>query len=510
MATYSANNSNNAWIVPRYGDPSNTLIDGMGGIDRLGFDRLPRSRFLITQDETTGYIHVDSVSGASSTYHLRIVNVEYLHFNNDRDIVDLSTLFKDIKAPSITSFNLASNASSVVLDSNLVFDFSETIARGNGVITLSTSTGTVVESFNAATSSRLLISAKQLTIDPSANLLPSTNYVLSFGSGSVQDVAGNALVAPPQYQFLTISNSAPVVSNMAATTNEDTSVSATLPVATDKEGQAITYALKSAPAHGVLQLQANGSFVYTPSANYAGNDTFTFVATDGISESSVATVQLTINPIVDLISGGAGNDTLVGFDDADIFNGAGGNDIINGGGGIDTARFAAVRSQYQIDHTGTQLNVTDQQGSEGSDQLTSIERLQFLDQSIAFDLDGAAGTAAKILGAIGGVAAVHNKDYAGIALDLLDKGMSPDQLAAVAINAVLGGNVTSTRVVELIFQNVVGSAPDSGSLALYGGILDRGELTPGQLGVMAANIDINQQNIDIVGLAQTGLDYIQI
>lgn len=507
MATYSANNSNNAWIVPRYGDPSNTLIDGMGGIDRLGFDRLPRSRFLITLDETTGYIHVDSVSGASSTYHLRLVNVEFLHFNNDRDIVDLSTLFKDIKAPSITNFNLLSNAGNVALNSNLIFDFSETIGRGKGVITLSTASGTVVETFDAASSTRLTISAKQLTIDPSVNLQPATDYVLNFGSGSVQDVAGNGLVVPPQYQFHTVGNSAPVVGNMAATTNEDTSITATLPVATDKEGQAITYILKTSPAHGVLQLQANGSFVYTPSANYAGDDNFSFVANDGMSDSAIATVQLTISPVVDLITGGNSSDNLVGFNDADIFIGGGGNDTINGGGGIDIARYASARSNYVITHSSTQITIADSKGSEGTDQLINIERLQFQDQSLAFDLDGAAGVAAKILGAIGGVAAVHNLQYAGIALNLLDGGMSPEQLAGVALNAVLAGNVSSTRVVELIFQNVVGSAPDSASLALYTGILDRGELSPGQLGVMAANTDLNQQHIDIIGLAQTGLDY---
>ena len=105
---------------------------------------------------------------------------------------------------------------------------------------------------------------------------------------------------------------------------------------------------------------------------------------------------------------------------------------------------------------------------------------------------------------------MHNKEYAGIALDLLGKGMSPEQLAEVAINAVLAGNVTSTNVVELIFQNVVGTAPDSASLVLYSGMLDKGEVSLGQLGVLAANTDLNLQNIDIVGLAQTGLDFMLV
>lgn len=51
---YAASTGNNTWEVPRYGDPSNTLIDGLAGTDRLSFERLPRSRFLITQNADTG------------------------------------------------------------------------------------------------------------------------------------------------------------------------------------------------------------------------------------------------------------------------------------------------------------------------------------------------------------------------------------------------------------------------------------------------------------------------
>lgn len=156
------------------------------------------------------------------------------------------------------------------------------------------------------------------------------------------------------------------------------------------------------------------------------------------------------------------------------------------------------------------MQVNDSSGSEGTDTLVAIERLKFQDKSLAFDLDGAAGTAARILGIVGGATAVHNSTYAGIALDLLDKGMDAAQLAEVAINAVLAGNVTSARVVDLIFQNVVGSAPDAASLAQYSGILDRGEMSIGQLGVLAANTDLNAQHIDLVGLAQAGLDYLPV
>jgi serine protease AprX len=62
----------------------------------------------------------------------------------------------------------------------------------------------------------------------------------------------------------------------------------------DPDGNAITAVLKSAPAHGSLTLNANGAFVYTPTAGYAGADSFTYAATDGTLTGNTASVALTV------------------------------------------------------------------------------------------------------------------------------------------------------------------------------------------------------------------------
>ena len=41
---------------------------------------------------------------------------------------------------------------------------------------------------------------------------------------------------------------------------------------TDPEGAPLTAQLVSGPSHGTLTLNANGSFVYTPVADYMGSD----------------------------------------------------------------------------------------------------------------------------------------------------------------------------------------------------------------------------------------------
>src|SRR5207249_9273472 len=57
--------------------------------------------------------------------------------------------------------------------------------------------------------------------------------------------------------------------------------------------------LVSSPAHGSLTLNANGSFTYTPAANYNGGDSFTYKANDGALNSNVATVSITVTAVND-------------------------------------------------------------------------------------------------------------------------------------------------------------------------------------------------------------------
>ena len=48
----------------------------------------------------------------------------------------------------------------------------------------------------------------------------------------------------------------------------------------DIDGDTLTAVLVSGPAHGTLALNSDGSFTYTPSANYNGSDAFRYKAND--------------------------------------------------------------------------------------------------------------------------------------------------------------------------------------------------------------------------------------
>ena len=55
--------------------------------------------------------------------------------------------------------------------------------------------------------------------------------------------------------------------------------------------------VNSSPTHGTLTLNANGSFTYTPAANYNGTDSFTYQASDGALNSNIATVSITVHAV---------------------------------------------------------------------------------------------------------------------------------------------------------------------------------------------------------------------
>ena len=62
---------------------------------------------------------------------------------------------------------------------------------------------------------------------------------------------------------------------------------------------ALTAAVVNGPDHGTLALNGNGSFTYTPEANYNGTDSFTYRANDGTLNSNLATVTINISAVND-------------------------------------------------------------------------------------------------------------------------------------------------------------------------------------------------------------------
>src|SRR5207248_1734970 len=139
--------------------------------------------------------------------------------------------------------------------------------------------------------------APNVTYTPAANYNGPDSFTFKANDGTVDSAAATINIT------VTAVNDAPVAANDAYSTNEDTALSVAaagvLANDSDVDGDALTAVLVSAPAHGSLTLNANGSFSYMPAANYNGSDSFTYKANDGALNSNVATVAITINAVND-------------------------------------------------------------------------------------------------------------------------------------------------------------------------------------------------------------------
>ena len=102
---------------------------------------------------------------------------------------------------------------------------------------------------------------------------------------------------------ISFANAAPVARSDAFSTDEDTPLTVAAPGLLgndgDADGDGLTAALVAAPAHARLTLHPDGSFTYTPVANYNGPDSFTYRASDGNLSSGLATVSLTVASVDD-------------------------------------------------------------------------------------------------------------------------------------------------------------------------------------------------------------------
>ncbi len=105
---------------------------------------------------------------------------------------------------------------------------------------------------------------------------------------------------------------------------------------TDAQTTQLTASLVTGPANGTLVFNPNGSFRYTPNQGFTGLDSFTYRASDGIAQSSIATVSLNVVPLnkapVNIIPGvqsiqedatlmfSAANNNWIAISDADAGN----------------------------------------------------------------------------------------------------------------------------------------------------------------------------------------------
>ncbi|SDM30239.1 hypothetical protein SAMN05428957_10493 [Oryzisolibacter propanilivorax] len=179
--------------------------------------------------------------------------------------------------------------------------------------------------------------------------------------------------------------------------------------------------------------------------------------------------------------------------------------VVDGLDGTDTLRVAQDRGDFELHHSASGEYQLTRLSDGAVLGLRNIERLQFQDGTrLALDLDGAAGTTAKLIGALVGTQGLADTALVGAVLGVVDQPFTPAQLANLALLAL--GNPDAHATGLLVWHNVIGTPITPEMLHELNAYVAAGG-TARDLVLLAADYQQNLDNVDLVGLADTGLAF---
>ncbi len=185
--------------------------------------------------------------------------------------------------------------------------------------------------------------APNLTYTPQANASGTDSFEFTVRDGTV--VSAPALVSVTVVSL----DSTPVAVSGTVQGSEDTSIPVKL-VASDADGDAVTYAVVVPPQNGTLS-GAAPNLTYRPAAHFSGTDTFQFTASDGTRTSSAAVMTIQVAPVNDAPTALAQSVTLL--EDSPLLVRLTGQDVDE-----DVLTYAITRQPGKGTLSGTPPNVT--------------------------------------------------------------------------------------------------------------------------------------------------------
>jgi subtilisin-like proprotein convertase family protein len=209
-----------------------------------------------------------------------------------------------------------------------------------------------------------------------------------------------------------------------------------------------------------------------------------------------------------VLHGMAGNDTLDGGAGNDVLDGGAANDKIDGGAGANTALYHGAEANYTITKTATGFTIADKTGLDGTDQLTGVQRLQFADTAVAFDVDGHGGQAFRIFQAAFDRA--PDKAGEGYWMKALDQGASLLDVAngfvqSAEFKHLYGDNPANADIVDKFYANVLHRAADQAGADYWTKLLDQHVLTTAD--VLMSFSESPENQTALVGVLQNGFEY---
>ncbi len=195
-------------------------------------------------------------------------------------------------APTIAQITSGPEGWTMDEDTTTSFDFvvadAETAVSGL-IIKITSLDGEIIKTAKIALSTNEA-GNKTITVTPEAD---------AHGDVRITIWASDGLLSAEETYVIKVKsvNDAPVVTVDKQVTKEDTVLTASA-TATDADGDSLTFAKSTDPAHGTVVVSADGTYVYTPAKDFNGEDSFVILADDGNADNHVgfATVYITVKP----------------------------------------------------------------------------------------------------------------------------------------------------------------------------------------------------------------------
>lgn len=89
-------------------------------------------------------------------------------------------------------------------------------------------------------------------------------------------------------------NDRPVASTLGTTIVQNMKTATLNVSATDANNDSLVYAIVSQPSHGQITFNPDGTYSYAPNYNYSGSDSFSYKANDGLADSEIKSVTITV------------------------------------------------------------------------------------------------------------------------------------------------------------------------------------------------------------------------
>ena len=210
--------------------------------------------------------------------------------------------------PTWSATEIATRAATAIVTSNEapIARADDLYFRGQGPVTITAaallSNDTDADGGSLAIAAIANASGGTVTLNPdgSVQVLPSVpgQSYITFDYWASDGQGGSS---KGQAQLTVFANAAPVIASGAlAAVSEDQSAAGRV-VATDADNDTLIYSIKAGagPLKGSVVLQSDGTFVYTPTANANGADSFTIALSDGVNAAVEQTFSFNIAPIND-------------------------------------------------------------------------------------------------------------------------------------------------------------------------------------------------------------------